>query len=799
VPLLAVLCLAAIATAGHPVPAGGSAGLAREFSDAAVGAAIDTGVKYLWSIQKDDGSWEPFSDYKSGPTAMAVYALLESGESVNNPKIKLALDWLGGQDSNRTYEIAFRCNAWSAAIARGGPQYKKLLDRDAKRLCLSSHEGAYGYESSGRPGSAVGDNSNSQIAMLGTWMAAGNYIELPDGFWQMAMRHWLKCQNADGGWTYALGTGDLGSGESTGSMTTAGIASVLACMDNLQMEEFLKCTTPDNDATRAVERGMGWLEKNLQDTLTPGSRKAGLDELYYYYGIERVGLAGGYKYFGSQDWYKIVGKRVLDLQQADGSWVSYSPDAVKIKARSSKVAGTAFAVLFLIHGRAPILFNKLQYNGDWNCRPRDLANLCRWLDRTYERTVNWQVVNFKAPVEEWHDAPILYVSGARQPAFTPQEIEKLRRYVYQGGTIFSCAQGNSTAFGKGMFEIYAKAFPEYKMAEAPASDDIYTQKVHFDLHGRPKFCMISNGIRPLVIHTDEDLSASWQMRAYSTKLRDFQAAGNLSVFFTDKRIPRSRGSHVWPEEVKSSTPATAEADTHSQPSDAKPQSSPLDPVGTASIVRLKWDGNWSPEPLALERFSRLFAAQTHINLEVLGPLDAGEVGDSHATVAVLSGTGQWKPTAAQCDALKKYVTGGGTLVVDPAGGDEAFANSAREALNGLGQERLSPVEAGSPIYNIGALADGAITKVKYRAKTLLGMPDLRDRPELKTLSPRGSRPGIIFSRVDLTNAGLVGYYIYGVDGYDPGDGVDGSAYRLMRNIVINAMGEKGCCPPAGTR
>jgi hypothetical protein len=89
--------------------------------------------------------------------------------------------------------------------------------------------------------------------------------------------------------------------------------------------------------------------------------------------------------------------------------------------------------------------------------------------------------------------------------------------------------------------------------------------------------------------------------------------------------------------------------------------------------------------------------------------------------------------------------------------------------------------------------------VKYRAKTLLGMPDLRDRPELKTLSPRGSRPGIIFSRVDLTNAGLVGYYIYGVDGYDPGDGVDGSAYRLMRNIVINAMGEKGCCPPAGTR
>ena len=133
-------------------------------------------------------------------------------------------------------------------------------------------------------------------------------------------------------------------------------------------------------------------------------------------------------------------------------------------------------------------------------------------------------------------------------------------------------------------------------------------------------------------------------------------------------------------------------------------------------------------------------------------------------------------------------------MVDPAGGDEAFANSAREALGGLGQERLSPVEARSPIYNVPGLADGAITKVKYRAKTLLGMPDLKDRPELKTLSPRGSRPGIILSRVDLTSAGLVGYYVYGIDGYDPGDGADGSAYRLLRNIVIIAMGGKNSAP-----
>ncbi len=49
------------------------------------------------------------------------------------------------------------------------------------------------------------------------------------------------------------------------------------------------------------------------------------------------------------------------------------------------------------------------------------------------------------------------------------------------------------------------------------------------------------------------------------------------------------------------------------------------------------------------------------------------------------------------------------------------------------------------------------------------------------------RTAVIFSREDLTDAGLVGYYSYPVDGYDPGEGDKGSAYRILRNIVIYAM------------
>ena len=67
------------------------------------------------------------------------------------------------------------------------------------------------------------------------------------------------------------------------------------------------------------------------------------------------------------------------------------------------------------------MMNKLIYsnapthqNEPWDERPRDVANLARWMGkRSIEGFLNWQLVDLKYPVEEFHDAPILYISGKR--------------------------------------------------------------------------------------------------------------------------------------------------------------------------------------------------------------------------------------------------------------------------------------------------------------------------------------------------------------------------------------------------
>ena len=54
---------------------------------------------------------------------------------------------------------------------------------------------------------------------------------------------------------------------------------------------------------------------------------------------------------------------------------------------------------------------------DWNQRPRDVANLARWIGKQSEQDLNWQIVNLAAKVEDFHDAPILYISGSTPLTF----------------------------------------------------------------------------------------------------------------------------------------------------------------------------------------------------------------------------------------------------------------------------------------------------------------------------------------------------------------------------------------------
>jgi hypothetical protein len=320
--------------------------------------------------------------------------------------MKKALEWQSKQNSPGTYTLGLRCQIWAMLPREQG---RDLLDKDVKLLMDSVSvpknpseqtygEGTWSYECTGTHGGGS-DHSNTQYGYLGVWAGCRANLETAENkeFWKVAFTHYMLSQHPDGGWGYGLEGADLGKDPAIASMTAGGLASMYVAFDQAYCDQFVK--VGQNADVPNITRGLKWMDEHL-DMATAGG--------YLMYGVERVGLASGRKYFGQKDWYKLGATKAINEQKPDGSWAMgyYTP-----------TVETSYGLLFLIRGRNPVVFNRLEYNGDWNNRPRALANLTAWISRTFEREVSWQIIPTSVPVEEWHDAPILMITGSKRPEF----------------------------------------------------------------------------------------------------------------------------------------------------------------------------------------------------------------------------------------------------------------------------------------------------------------------------------------------------------------------------------------------
>ncbi|MHC4981763.1 MAG: DUF4159 domain-containing protein [Planctomycetota bacterium] len=453
-----------------------------------------------------------------------------------------------------------------------------------------------------------------------------------------------------------------------------------------------------------------------------------------------------------RQWDQTMSGKMSTTQNSDGSWSGYHCITGRTFCTSGALLVLMTDRMFVAPGPGTLIFNKLKFNGDWNNRPRCLTHLTQWLSKKLETELHWQTVTLEMPPEMWHEAPILYISGAKNFEFSEEDLAKLRRYVWQGGVIFSVTEGGGMGFRGAIRKYYEKLFPDYELTACEKDHRIYSICHKLD-PARARFHVITNGIRPLVIHTDRDLARSWQSQRTLAERAAFQAAVNVCLYATDRSL-RAPDRWTWPAEQQDQ------------------------PRTVIKLARIKFDGNWDPEPLGYERFSRLMGKHHEVKVEVIPAVPADGLALSGAKIATLTGTGSLALSYQQQKALREFVLDGGLLVMDAAGGDTAFDRSAKKVLKKMFKgSRLRRLEDGDRLL---ALEHMEIDKVKYRGQAKLRPKD--DRINLRALMVDG-RPGVIYSSQDIT-AALVGYTWHRCDGYAPE-----SAFEIMRNIVTYAEGE----------
>ncbi|NQU75555.1 MAG: DUF4159 domain-containing protein [Planctomycetes bacterium] len=719
-----------------PGLAAGSAQTAGDGFDERVDAAIAKAVGYLWGRHQTD-RW-PEDDPGAGPqdygaqTALCVYTMLSAGQSYQTDRMAVTIDWLVRLNLQSVYARSLRVMALSMLP---GQKAEKVLADDVRRLLAAARsDGTYPYTASrGVPNTAM-----VHTAVFFGGAERGNAV--PGRYWRDGERHWRQTQTAEGGWSY-----NLSLRPAQGSISAAALSSLLLCHDAAYRQEYFQYK--GDDASPAIRRGLAWLGGNFSALENPAM---GPQYYYYYlYAVQQVGVASGYKYFGPHDWYREGAEELMRSQGVDGCW------------RSD--VDTCFALLFLASGRYPVVFNKLQYDGAWNTRPRDMAHVARWLARTFETPVRWQVLDIGADEDRWGDSPILYISGSAVPKFSPSDIAKLHDYAMKGGLIVSEAAGSSPAFNLAMQKAYREIFP--RLSPEPISPSHRIFSAHDPVKRPISLTGISNGVRLLAIHSPGDLSKAWQADTRETQGDSdrFQLAANIYFHATDfgsLRQKRPDFEELWPK-------ATAAAE------------------GSKRMIRvalLTHEGGANPEPFAYKRLAMLMAKDCDTKLVFGDPTPIADLSSGAAPIALMTGTGAFRLQMQEKIALREFINAGGLVVADAAGGSDAFDKAARTELLTLLADAYPQVGTLSSTSEIYTLAGWSIKEVTYRpaARVIYG----NDRSgRLEAVIVNG-QPAIVYSRDDIT-AGLVGYTGGNIRGYSPA-----SAFAIMRNLLLYAAGRE---------
>jgi hypothetical protein len=374
-------------------PAGAGEGdddrrLSREFVDK-VNDAIDRGMLWVLSQQKEDGSWAGYEGrYPLGMTSLALLTVLKCDYPRKSSKVEKAFKYLLARYKElrpnrlKTYSIAILMMALEEGHAKTREKIKvdreygrsrhlrkvKLPAADYKWMSeltkwmvdQQQPVGVWRYPTGGI------DYSNTQYALLGLASARRCGVPVAPKVFLDAAKNLLDAQEKTGpeirrivhidqgegyarryltntydrarGWGYTPGKA------ATGSMTTAGVSSLAICRSELMGWSGYPKSIAER-LNRGIKDGLAWLTHHFSVTQNPPGGRGW--HYYYLFGLERAGVLTDVRFLGDHDWYVEGAEYLLGAQRRPGMW----PGG---RQPENTVTNTCFALLFLRRATVPV-------------------------------------------------------------------------------------------------------------------------------------------------------------------------------------------------------------------------------------------------------------------------------------------------------------------------------------------------------------------------------------------------------------------------------------------------------------
>lgn len=658
-----------------------------------VNSAIDECIKYLERNRIQNGlakgTWAGHGEQKSGQTCLVTLALLSAGRKPNDPIVRTALNWIKKRPPEKVYEASLQIMVLCAAEPN---KDRELIQRNVEWLVEAQlkHNGGWSYNKEFAGGG--GDESNSQFALLALWEATKVGIEVPRDTFARAAGYWEQRRKADYSWGYTS-TGP------SGSMTCAGIASVLIAQDALatgdatvQGEQIQCC---GNGALPSVERSLQWLGNNFSVMENPGV--GGQWYMYYMYALERVGRLSGQRYIGKSDWYR---EGCAALLQRRNRLTGAIAGGIQ---ENEEVTTTAMALLFLSKGKRQVVIGHLKYgeeanntSQDWQKHRRAIQHLTGHVEQVWKKDLSWQTVSLdRASLADLLETPILFISGTKRFSLSEQNRKLLKDYVDQGGFIFAEACNGNGCDGAAFDESFRaemEAIFDKPMLKLPPSHPVWSAEAKvlpealpkgFWLYGLDACCRTS------VIYSPISLSCRWELA------RPYGAKASMPKKIEDElsnavKIGVNVAAYATGRELKEKLDNIAII----QPQGERQTI----PRGSLVLPKIMHSGGGDETPRAISNLVEMYRRETISLVDAKTPLISATSPELEKyPVAYIHGRNRFAFTTEEQKGLKRHFENGGAVIGDAICASEEFAESVRTEFGKIIPEatwvRVAPTHA----------------------------------------------------------------------------------------------------------
>ena len=355
-------------------------------------------------------------------------------------------------------------------------------------------------------------------------------------------------------------------------------------------------------------------------------------------------------------------------------------------------------------------------------------------------------------------APIAYLASGEALKLNRAQKDAIKKYIDLGGLLLANPDNQSAEFSDSIRALAAELYPQYELKNLSNDHPLYNCWHHMPNEGDQAIFSLSNGARELIVMPKQDWSRSFQTDKEPGQTPAWGLIKNVFAYATDRGALNNR--LIQPLETRQGRGV----------------------VGNMTIGRARYDGNWLPEPGAWGPqadyvFNRTGIDITTTDASGAGVLDLDRIGNSNLKLIHLTGTHAIFLTDRQRDAIKEYVSRGGTLLIETVGGHGEFSRSLHKQLATALNSFAVPLTGADPIVSGQGLDGGEDTsRALYRRYAVVKF-QFDPKPRLAAFLDEQGRPMIILSHEDLS-LGMISSHHWNILGYQPS-----TSRKIINNIV----------------